>query len=53
MALKLAGVDAGDADARLHPPRGGIPKTRIFTKCFLALLGQWPWQRVDADPASS
>ena len=26
--------------------RGGIPKTRIFTKCFLALLGQWPWQRI-------
>src|SRR5204862_6204829 len=25
---------------------GGIPKSRLFTKCFLALLGQWPWQRL-------
>ena len=25
---------------------GGIPKARLFTKCFLALLGQWPWQRM-------
>ena len=25
---------------------GGIPKSRLFTKCFLALLGQWPWQRM-------
>src|SRR6476619_3013491 len=25
---------------------GGIPKARVFTKCFLALLGLWPWQRI-------
>ncbi len=25
---------------------GGIAKSRLFTKCFLALLGQWPWQRM-------
>src|SRR5262249_56637852 len=24
--------------------------TRIFTKCFLALIGQWPWQRVTPIP---
>src|SRR5204863_4536602 len=21
-----------------------LPTERLFTKCFLALLGQWPWQ---------
>ena len=30
---------------------GGIPRSRVFTKCFIALLGQWPWQRVTPDPA--
>src|SRR6266540_3238249 len=25
---------------------GGIPRSRVFTKCFMALLGQWPWHRV-------
>src|SRR5262249_57670416 len=23
---------------------GGVPKTRIFTRAFLALIGQWPWR---------
>ncbi|MGB2875323.1 MAG: prenyltransferase/squalene oxidase repeat-containing protein, partial [Gaiellaceae bacterium] len=45
-ALKLAGVDPGDGARRFIRSRGGVPRTRIFTKCFLALLGQWPWQRV-------
>jgi squalene-hopene/tetraprenyl-beta-curcumene cyclase len=49
-ALKLAGVDPGPEAREFIRSRGGIPKTRIFTKCFLALLGQWPWQRVTPIP---
>ena len=49
-ALKLAGVDPGARAREFIRSRGGIPKTRIFTKCFLALLGQWPWQRVTPIP---
>src|SRR4051812_26684412 len=49
-ALKLAGVDPGWAARDYIRSQGGIPKTRIFTKCFLALLGQWPWQRVTPIP---
>ncbi len=49
-ALKLAGVDPGPKARAFIQSRGGIPKTRIFTKCFLALLGQWPWQRVTPIP---
>src|ERR1043166_3618197 len=29
---------------------GATPRTRLFTKCFLALLGQWPWQRITPIP---
>jgi squalene-hopene/tetraprenyl-beta-curcumene cyclase len=49
-ALKLAGVDPGPEAREFIRSRGGIPKTRIFTKCFLALLGQWPWERVTPIP---
>jgi squalene-hopene/tetraprenyl-beta-curcumene cyclase len=49
-ALKLAGVDPGPQAREFIRSRGGIAKTRIFTKCFLALLGQWPWQRVTPIP---
>jgi squalene-hopene/tetraprenyl-beta-curcumene cyclase len=45
-ALKLAGVDAGDATRDYIGRAGGVPKTRIFTRAFLALIGQWPWQRL-------
>jgi hypothetical protein len=44
--LKLAGVDAGDAATRVHRGAGGVPRTRIFTRAFLALIGQWPWRRL-------
>ncbi len=43
VALKLAGVDAGEATRDYIRREGGIAKTRIFTKAFLALLGLWPW----------
>ena len=49
-ALKLAGVDPGPRARDYIRSHGGIPKTRIFTKCFLALLGQWPWQRITPIP---
>ncbi|MGZ6729179.1 MAG: squalene--hopene cyclase [Gaiellaceae bacterium] len=45
-ALRLAGVDPGEPAREYIRREGGIPKTRIFTKCFLALLGQWPWSRI-------
>ena len=46
VALKLAGVDAGEATRAYIRREGGIAQTRIFTKAFLALLGQWPWHRM-------
>ena len=46
VALKLAGVDAGDATRDYIRRAGGVAKTRIFTRAFLALLGQWPWRRL-------
>ena len=49
-ALKLAGVDPGGRARDFIRARGGIPRTRIFTRCFLALMGQWPWQRVTPIP---
>src|SRR5213083_1909690 len=45
-ALKLAGIDAGDATRDYVRGAGGVPKTRIFTRAFLALIGQWPWRRL-------
>src|SRR2546427_4323150 len=45
-ALKLAGVDAGEATREYIRSAGGVPRTRIFTHAFLALIGQWPWRRL-------
>jgi squalene-hopene/tetraprenyl-beta-curcumene cyclase len=45
-ALKLAGGDAGDATRDYIRRAGGVAKTRIFTRAFLALIGQWPWRRL-------
>jgi squalene-hopene/tetraprenyl-beta-curcumene cyclase len=46
VACRLAGVDPGPRALRYIQSEGGIPKSRLFTKCFMALLGQWPWQRI-------
>jgi squalene-hopene/tetraprenyl-beta-curcumene cyclase len=46
VALRMCGVDPGPAALAYIKRSGGIPKARLFTKCFLALLGQWPWQRM-------
>jgi squalene-hopene/tetraprenyl-beta-curcumene cyclase len=50
VALKMAGVDAGDATRDYIRREGGVPRARVFTKCFLALLGEWPWQRIPTVP---
>jgi squalene-hopene/tetraprenyl-beta-curcumene cyclase len=50
VALKLAGVDPGPKARAFIQEKGGIPRSRVFTKCFLALLGQWPWQRIPSVP---
>ena len=46
VALRMCGVDPGPSALAYIQREGGIPKSRLFTKCFLALLGQWPWQRM-------
>ncbi len=45
-ALKLAGVDAGNATREYIRRSGGVARARIFTRAFLALIGQWPWRRL-------
>jgi len=53
-ALKLAGVTPDEP--RMRKARewvvaaGGVPKTRVFTKIWLALFGQWDWRGVPALP---
>ncbi|MFD0822281.1 prenyltransferase/squalene oxidase repeat-containing protein, partial [Micromonospora zhanjiangensis] len=53
-ALRLAG-DARDADHMRRArefvlAEGGLENTRVFTRFWLALFGQWPWQRLPAVP---
>ncbi|WP_277669140.1 squalene--hopene cyclase [Saccharomonospora viridis] len=54
VALRLAG-DAMDA-AHLRKAReyildsGGIESTRVFTRIWLALFGEWPWSRLPVLP---
>jgi squalene-hopene/tetraprenyl-beta-curcumene cyclase len=50
VACRLAGVDPGPKALAYIQRAGGIPKSRLFTKCFMALLGQWPWQRMAPIP---
>jgi squalene-hopene/tetraprenyl-beta-curcumene cyclase len=49
-ALKLAGVDAGDDTCDYIRRAGGVAGTRIFTRAFLALIGQWSWRRLPHVP---
>ncbi len=49
-ALKLAGVDPGSRARDYIRREGGVARSRVFTKCFLALLGHWPWQWVARMP---
>jgi squalene-hopene/tetraprenyl-beta-curcumene cyclase len=53
-ALRVAG-DSAEAPhmlraAALARERGGIENSRVFTRIWLALFGQWPWERLPALP---
>jgi squalene-hopene/tetraprenyl-beta-curcumene cyclase len=50
VALKLTGADPGPLARKYIRAQGGVARARIFTKCFLALLGQWPWQLIPRLP---
>ena len=47
-ALKLGGLSPDseplEKARRFILSRGGVPKTRVFTKIWLALFGQWDWK---------
>ncbi|MEH1909432.1 squalene--hopene cyclase [Nostoc sp.] len=55
MALRLLGVPANDPDMiraqAFILKRGGISKTRIFTKLHLALIGCYNWRGIPSLPA--
>ena len=42
--------DAGHETRGYIMREGGIRQSRVFTKCFMALLGQWPWQDIPTVP---
>lgn len=48
VALKMAGVDPASPQmerARLWIlGKGGVERVRVFTKCWLATMGEWPWR---------
>jgi squalene-hopene/tetraprenyl-beta-curcumene cyclase len=46
VAIELAGQENDPKTLEYIRREGGLPKARIFTKAFMALLGQWPWQRI-------
>jgi squalene-hopene/tetraprenyl-beta-curcumene cyclase len=53
-ALKLAGQDPHSAPLRKARDfvlaRGGIEATRVFTKIWLALMGQYDWRKIPSMP---
>jgi squalene-hopene/tetraprenyl-beta-curcumene cyclase len=53
-ALRLAGDPADAAHMRsaaeLARDLGGIERSRVFTRIWLALFGQWPWDALPALP---
>ena len=53
-ALKLAGVSADEPFMKKAREfilsKGGVPNTRIFTKIWLALFGQWEWRGLPVMP---
>ena len=54
VALRLAG-DAPDADHMARASawiaaQGGIPATRVFTRIWLAMFGQWSWDDLPVIP---
>lgn len=55
MALRLLGIPAGDPDMQRARAfilaKGGVSKTRIFTKFHLALIGCYDWRGIPSIPA--
>ena len=53
-ALKLTGVSPDEPFMRKARDfilsKGGVPNTRVFTKIWLALFGQWDWKGVPVMP---
>ena len=49
-ALRLSGLAASDprlsAARQWILARGGLSQTRVFTRFWLALIGEWPWSQV-------
>jgi squalene-hopene/tetraprenyl-beta-curcumene cyclase len=54
VALRLAGDTVDDAHMRRASTyiraAGGIGASRVFTRIWLALFGQWPWERLPVMP---
>jgi squalene-hopene/tetraprenyl-beta-curcumene cyclase len=54
VALRLAGDDLRAAHMALAleciRDMGGLERARVFTHMWLALFGQWPWDRIPALP---
>ncbi|MFC0529691.1 squalene--hopene cyclase [Phytohabitans kaempferiae] len=54
VALRLAGDEPAAphmrAAARFVTAAGGVEASRVFTRIWLALFGQWPWERLPAIP---
>lgn len=48
LALKMAGVDPNSPPMQKARDwilsQGGVEKTRVFTKIWLSMLGEWPWE---------
>ena len=53
-ALKLTGTSPDEPNMRKAREfilsRGGVPATRVFTKIWLAIFGQWSWKGVPLMP---
>ena len=53
-ALKLAGYSGDEPFMRKAREfilsKGGVPNTRVFTKIWLALFGQWDWKGIPVLP---
>ena len=54
VALRIAGLDPDGSVLKSARKwilnNGGLAETRVFTRYWLALLGEWPWQHTPALP---
>jgi squalene-hopene/tetraprenyl-beta-curcumene cyclase len=54
VALRLAGDDSGASHMRTAAEfvraHGGLERARVFTKMWLALFGEWPWEQIPSLP---